>query len=60
MDEFCAGMLAVAAMFLAIVVGVTAGAINANQHYYATVSKCIESGAMWVPTRSYDGACLPR
>lgn len=50
------GVLALIALFIVIGWATT----NANTYYYETASKCIQSGAQWLPMGSgaYNGFCI--
>jgi len=50
------GVLAVIVLFIVIAWATT----NANNYYYSTANKCIESGGQWLPMGpgAYNGFCI--
>lgn len=45
---------------VAIIIGVSWASNNANSYYYDTATKCIQSGAQWLPMgpSAYNGFCI--
>lgn len=60
LDPIVAGIAAGVLAVIVIVVGIAWSATNANNYYYSTAAKCIESGAQWLPMGSsaYNGFCI--
>jgi hypothetical protein len=42
-----------------LLICITAGTMNSNKHYYASMNKCIEVEGTWIPNKN-TGICLAR